>query len=155
MMSKLLPNGNMGTGSIKHNPTPLQICLSLKKTNIYLRHSRLGIICTHNEGLRFRKSAAIAVVKNAKDAKDGLIQSVADINSPNGKLSNHSLAILLTQPERSKSTINTEKIRCISKLETTEPIDVDIKTHRYQRPMNVDMPKCSKGSVKPLKQLKL
>ena len=56
------------------------------------------------------------------DGRDGLIQSVADnfdadINSPNGKLSTHSLALLLTQPEIRKSTINTEKIRRISKLE--------------------------------------
>ena len=95
-MSKLLPDmrelvslqiGNMVTGSIKCNPTPLQICLGLliKENKGLLKiYSQFGITCTYDdEGLRFRKSAAIAGVKNAKlsdifDGKDGLIQSVAD-----------------------------------------------------------------------------
>ena len=169
-MSELvsLQIGNMVTGSIKRNPTPLQICLGLlikENKRLLKTYSQLGITCTHDEGLRFRVSAAIAGVKNAKfsgicNEKDGFIQSVAgnrdaDINSPNSKLSTQAVVILLTQPELSKSTINTEKIRRISKLEMTEPIDFDIKTRRYQGPKNVYMSKCSKDSAKSLKQLAL
>ena len=66
-----------------------------------------GVTSTYHELLCFKKSVAVAAAKNAEmtaisKAEDGLHQIVvdnfdADIASQNGKLSTHSLAVLLTQ----------------------------------------------------------
>ena len=60
------------------------------------------------EILRFKKSAAVVAAKDPSvhwisSAESGLVQTIvdnfdADIHSPNGKLSTHSLAMILTQP---------------------------------------------------------
>ena len=175
-MSTLLPNineklaplqiGNMLTTAIKRKLTQLQTYLGLliKENKRLLQiFSQLGITCTHDEGLRFRKSAATAGVKSAKlsgicDAREGLIQSLADnfdanINSSNGMLSTHSLAILLTQPEISTSTMRNQKIKCLSKSEMTEPIDFEVRTRNYHGTKDVNMPRTSKETVESLKNL--
>lgn len=58
--------------------------------------------------MHFKRSAAVATVTNSESTtiskvKDGLVQVVkdnfdAEISSQNGKLSTHSLAVLLTKP---------------------------------------------------------
>ena len=68
-----------------------------------------GVTCTYDELMRFKKFVAVAAAKNAEmtaisKAENGLVQIVVDnfdvdIESQNGNLSTHSLAVLLTQPD--------------------------------------------------------
>ena len=66
------------------------------------------VTCSYDEVLRFKKSAAVSAavysrLQGISDARHGLVQVVVDnfdtdISSPNGKLSTHSLAMIVTQP---------------------------------------------------------
>ena len=70
--------------------------------------SELGVPCSYDELLRFKKSAVVAAVtspalQGISDSDSGLIQVVVDNfdahnSSQNGELSTHSLAVLVTQP---------------------------------------------------------
>ncbi|KAI4803777.1 hypothetical protein KUCAC02_025425 [Chaenocephalus aceratus] len=103
--------GNIVTSVLKSQPTDLQIALG-----VLLRHSKMllgytydfGITCSYDEVLCFKKSAAVSAMKDPimqgiSTSENGLVQTVvdnfdADIHSPNGKLSTHSLAMIMTQP---------------------------------------------------------
>ena len=72
-----------------------------------------------DEILRFKKSAALEATKVLKlsgihEGRFGLIQTVADnfdadISSQNGKVTTHSLAMLITQP---KTAVNDDQSTC-------------------------------------------
>ena len=90
--------------------------------------------------MRFKRSAARAATKELScsglaDASAGLVQVVADnfdadISSQNGKLSTHSLAVLVTKPETEAGKCMPETIRRITKEEMSEPIDYYIYIQR-------------------------
>ena len=104
--------GNIITSALTNHPNQLQISLA-----VLLRESKelvktmndFGVTCTYDELLRFKKSVAVAAAKSTEltaisKVEDGLVQVVvdnfdADIASQNGKLSTHSLAVLLAQPD--------------------------------------------------------
>ena len=74
--------------------------------------TKFCITCSYYEVLRFKKSAAVAAVSNSTlqgiSINNGLIQMVvdnfdADISSQNGKISTHSLAMLIMQPSKDMS----------------------------------------------------
>ncbi len=101
--------GNMVTSAITHRPTTLQITLGtlLGEKLLIEQCSEFGITCSYDEILRFKKSVAHAAsrekhLQGLMDSKVGLVQTVADnfdanIASPNGLKSTHSLALLITQ----------------------------------------------------------
>ena len=102
---------NVITDVITNYPTPLQVALGilLRDSKAVVNHMYdYRITCSYDELLRFKSSAAVAasadmVKQGISDANDGLIQVVADnfdtdISSPNGKLSTHSLAMIIIQP---------------------------------------------------------
>ena len=124
------------------------------------------VTCSYNEILRFKKSAALAATKNIKlsrvhQGSMGLIQAVADnfdanISSQNGKLTTHSLAMLITQPTNDTPDEQhpRESIPRVSKADMSKPIDFEIRVHRYKGPKKVPMPEnCSRKHVLPLKFL--
>ena len=103
--------GNVVTSILKSQPTDLQVSLGvlLRDSKMILGYTYdFGITCSYDEVLRFKKSAAVAAAKDPNlhgisDSENGLVQTIvdnfdADIHSPNGKLSTHSLAMILTQP---------------------------------------------------------
>ena len=103
--------GNIITSVLRNRPIDLQIVLG-----VLLRDYKTipgytydyGITCSYDEILRFKKSAAVVAARDPSvhgisSAESGLVQTIvdnfdADIHSPNGKLSTHSLAMILTQP---------------------------------------------------------
>ena len=171
-LDKTLPAiliGSIVTSILKNYPTGLQIALGVKmgraRQLVELLHE-FGISCTYDELLCFKRSAAIAATKDISltgisDHTDGLVQVVvdnfdADISSQNGKLSTHSLAILVTQPDQqTNSTENPPKVmQRISKDEMSEPVDYNIDIHRYHGPTKPPMPiNAAAKSVLPLKIL--
>ena len=103
--------GNIITSVLRNQPTDLQISLGvlLRDSKLILGYTHdFGVTCTYDEVLRFKKSAAVAAsrdpsVHGISSSKNGLVQTIvdnydADIHSPNGKQSTHSLAMILTQP---------------------------------------------------------
>ena len=102
--------GNIITSSLRNFPTPLQVALGVMvrdSKGLVSQLSSFGVTCTYDELQRFKKSAAVAASASANkqgisDCKEGLIQVVidnfdADISSQNGKISTHSLAMLVSQ----------------------------------------------------------
>ena len=97
--------GNIITVTLKHQPTSLQVSIG-----VLFRESKkiLGYTHDYDEVLHFKKSAAVAALKDSSvhgisKAENGLVQIVVDsfdddISSPNGKLSTHSLATIIMQP---------------------------------------------------------
>jgi hypothetical protein len=103
--------GNIITSVLCNKATDLQIALGalLRDSKTILGYTYdFGITCSYDEVLRFKKSAAVIASKEPSvhgisNADGGLVQTVADnfdadIHSPNGKLSTHSLAMIVTQP---------------------------------------------------------
>ena len=103
--------GSILTGAVSNNPTALQITLGSKlgrSKNIITTMQSFGVTCSYDEVLRFKRSAAKSATMEQSyhgisDASEGLVQVVVDnfdaeISSQNGKLSTHSLAVLVTQP---------------------------------------------------------
>ena len=91
------------------------------------------------------------------DASSGLIQVVADnfdadISSQNGKLSTHSLAVLVTQPDTQTVPVEQPKLfKRIPKEEMTEPLEYDVDIKRYNGPSKPAMPtNASHRTVLPL-----
>lgn len=161
--------GSIVTSTKKNFPTNLQIALGIvlrdTKSVIQLMH-KFGITCSYDEVLRFKKSAATAVVEDAKasglfDVADGMIQVVADnfdaeISSQNGKRTTHSLAVLLAQEEsvESYSKNSTETFKRISKTDMANHIKYDVQIHHFNGPKKPNMPqKEAQISVLPLKLL--
>lgn len=106
--------GNMVTGILLNTATNLQIALGVKvrfsKRLAQFLHT-FQVVCSYDEILRFKRSAAHAAAKDINTSgitTDGrkFTQIVvdnfdADIASQNGKLSTHSLAMLVAQTEKS------------------------------------------------------
>lgn len=100
------------TSALSNIPTSLQIALGNlmgDPKSIANKLYRFGVTCSYDVILRFKKSAALAATKDLKlsgihEAHCGLIQTVADnfdadISSQNGRVTSHSLAMLVTQPK--------------------------------------------------------
>lgn len=130
--------GNMVTSIVTNQSTDLQIALGvlLRDSKMIVNHMYdYGITCSYDEVLRFKKSAAVAAAQDLNqqgisNSHHGLVQIVADnfdadICSPNGKLSTHSLAMIITQPAKENDTQEHKSIKRISKDEMLEPIGED------------------------------
>ena len=103
--------GNIITSLISNKVTNLQLALGnlIRDSKALINQMyQFRVTCSYHEILRFKKSAALAATKNIKprgihQGSIGLTQAVADnfdanISSQNGKLTTHSLAMLITQP---------------------------------------------------------
>lgn len=149
--------GSILTGAVKNNSTALQIALGSKlgrSKNIITTMLSFGVTCSYDEVLRFKRSAAKAATMERSclgisAASEGLVQVVVDnfdaeISSQNGKLSTHSLAVLVTQPESISDAdqCHREAIPRISKEQMSEPIDYDVTIQRYNGPKKPKMPEC-------------
>lgn len=140
---------NMISGASMSYPTPMQVDLGVMIRNskklINVMHA-LGVTCSYDEVLRFKKSAAIAASKSVtaqglSSNENGLVQVVvdnfdADISSQNGKISTHSLAMLITQTLENDTTehSNDNVIRRLNKAEMSEKIDFNPEIETYQGP---------------------
>lgn len=106
--------GHIVTGTVKGQSTELQVCFGvlLRESKMSLGYmSDYGVSCPYDEVLLFKKSAAVAAVDDfsvhgVKDSTKGLTQVIvdnfdADIHSANGKLSTHSLGMIVIQPGNS------------------------------------------------------
>ena len=125
--------GNMVTAIIREKPTDLQIALGVlfkdSKSPLTYMHD-FGITCSYDEVLRFKKSAAVATSTISSLQKNGpLVQVVvdnfdADIHSPNGKTSTHSLAMIVAQPSTPDNTDikKTELISRLKKVDMMQPL---------------------------------
>ena len=155
--------GNVVTGTVCSKPTDLQIMLGVllreSKANIKTLKD-YGITCSYDEVLRFKKSAAAAAVSNIdrleiQAEKSTMIQVVvdnfdADIASQNGKVSTHSLAMILTQNERTDSGSNESAVSDIDRLSRAErrlPIDEEVEVVQY-------IPKQKKPPMTPMTDLR-
>ena len=88
-----------------------------------------GVTSLYDEILRFRKSAVVAAttqssLRGISDNHTGLVQAIADnfdagISSQNGKVSTHSLALLLTQ-QQIKCYPQEESNQTIRRIKTTD-----------------------------------
>ncbi|KAJ8021891.1 hypothetical protein HOLleu_39220 [Holothuria leucospilota] len=124
------------TDVLTNYPTPLQVALGVllgDSKSIVGHMYDYRITCSYNELLRFKSSAATAasadlVKQGVSDAGDGLIQVVADnfdadISSPNGKLSTHSLAIIIMQSTGDHDNSMNETIPRLKKSEMSKSIE--------------------------------
>ena len=160
---------NIITSVLSSKPTNLQIALGnliRDSKSLINRLYQFRVTCSYDEILRFKRSAALAATRDIKlsginQGSLGLIQAVADnfdadISSQNGKITTHSLAMLITQPTNASDDEQNirESIPRISKSDMSKEIDFEILMQRYQGPKIVPMPdNCSKKSVLPLKVL--
>lgn len=162
--------GNIVTNAISKSPTSLQVALGnlMRDSKSLLNQMyQFRVTCSYDEILRFKKSAALAASRTIQlsgihESNSGLIQVVADnfdadISSQNGKVTTHSLAMLISQPKCDVDVPNEVSIPTIpraTKADLSKPIDFEITTQRYQGPKRVPMPEDSaKKSVLPLKVL--
>ncbi len=157
--------GSIISSILNNHPTLLQICMTLlmrdSKDLVSTMHD-YGVTCTYDELLRFKKSAACAAslsssLTGISDSSEGLIQFVvdnfdADISSQNGKLSTHSLAMLMTQPKSTTEDLP-PTISRIDKSSMKEPIQYDAEVVRYDGPKKPEMPRSA--AVKQVMPLKL
>jgi len=150
--------GSIVTGVINNQPTALQTTLGSKmgrSKKLINTLESFGVTCSYDEVLRFKRSSAQAAAKELScpgiaEASDGLIQVVVDnfdaeISSQNGKLSTHSLAVLVTQPETKTDAdqCRPDTIQRITKEEMSEPIEYDISVQRYNGPKKPKMPQAA------------
>ena len=104
-------------------------------------------MCSYDEVLRFRKSAATASQQvtsrglvNTSQSEAGLVQVVVDnfdanISSQNGLISIHVLAMLLTQTCETDEIANMpDTIPRLRKEDMTAQIESDVPVHRYDGP---------------------
>ena len=104
---------------------------------------QFGVTFTYDELLHFKRSAATCIAQskhncNILDCGDGLVQIVGDnfdtnISSPNGKLSTHSLALLIMQPDKNDDEIQIAIIRRLSKNEMVDPVPYNVDIALGQR----------------------
>lgn len=153
--------GNIVTSVMTSQPTDLQIALGvlLRDSKMIINHMYdYRVTCSYDEVLRFKKSAAVAAAQDLSqqgisDAKHGLVQVVtdnfdADIYSLNGKLSTHSLAMIITQPSHEGDTEVDDTIRRLRKDEVSQPITDDQDGHLayyrgQKKPMMPQLPAAS------------
>ena len=160
--------GNIITSSLRNVPTALQVALGVMvrdSKGLVSQLSSICVTCTYDELQRFKKSAAVAASESTNkqgisDCKSGLVQVVidnfdADISSQNGKISTHSLAMLVTQTgELNTESDNDESTKRIELNQIYAPIVYDIDTETYTGPKKPDMPLyASKKTVPSLKIL--
>ena len=161
--------GNIVTSIISNNPTNLQIALGnliRDSKSLINQMYQFGVTCSYDEILGFKRSAALAATNDIQlsgihEGDRGLIQTLvdnfdADISSQNGKLTTHSLAMLImqpcTQPDENQNIPST--IPRVSKADMSQQIYFELPIQHYQRPKKVPMPdNCSKKFVPPLKVL--
>lgn len=159
--------GNIITSVTSNKFTDLQLALGnlIRDSKTLINNMyHFRITCSYDEILRFKKSAAIAATKDIKlsgihEGSKGLINSIVDnfdanISSQNGKVSTHSLAMLIAQPKITSSDDQQprDSIPRIAKTDMSKPNDFEIEAHRYQGPKTVPMPEsCSRKNVLPLK----
>ena len=158
------------TNILINHPTSLQIALGVLVRESKLLINQLyafRITCSYDEVLRYKKSAAVAITKDSnlkiiKDSREGMVQVIvdnfdADISSPNGKLSTHSLAVIVAQKDSNQTVRGVDYIprfRRLNKKEMSKPIDYNHPIVRYQGPKNPEMPViASLKQVSPLKVL--
>ncbi len=162
--------GNIITSVLRKQATCLQTALGIlvrdSKAVVNQFHD-FQVTCSYDEVLRFKKSAAVAQTKKPglggiRDNRAGLIQVVADnfdadISSQNGKLSTHSLALIVTQPATTDNEFNresTERLHRISKSEMVHAIEHNVPIERYTGGKKPEMPaEISKQAILPLKVL--
>jgi hypothetical protein len=100
--------GSVISSILKNQATNLQIGLAVKmgeSKKLINDMYKYGVSCTYTEMRRFKRSVAKAAVTDIKlsgisDADKGLVQVIVDnfdaeIASQNGKLSTHSLAVIV------------------------------------------------------------
>lgn len=103
--------GNIVSSVVNHYTTPLQLGIGLlmgESKSLLAHLYDYRVTCTHDEVLRFKKSAAIAKDTDIQDqgishASVGLVQVVADnfdatLSTPNCVGSTHCLAMIAIQP---------------------------------------------------------
>ena len=144
--------GNMITSVLTNQSTPLQITLgtTLREKLLIEQFSEFGVTCTYDKVKRFKKSVAHAAsndrqLQGLMDGKFGLVQTVADnfdanIASPNGLKSIHSLALLVTQVQESVNDAKvSQSVRRLRKEENGDLAQaVDIQY--YKGPQKPSMP---------------
>ena len=166
-LTKLCPNTtpklpivmicNMITTQLTKVPCPLQVTLGtlIRGKELIQQLNKFGVVCSYDEVLRFRKSAATASKQvgsrglvHTSQTGAGLVQVVVDnfdanISSQNGLRSTHALAVLLTQTatcDTENSGLLPDTIPRIRKEDMTAQVDCDVPVHRYNGPKRPDMP---------------
>ena len=129
---------NVITSVLSNKTTSLQIALcnlSRDSKSLINELYQFRVTCSYDEILRFKRSAALAATTDIKlsginQGSLGLIQAVAEnfdanISSQNGKITTHSLAMIITQPTNaSDGDQNTrESIPRISESDMLRGID--------------------------------
>ena len=130
--------GNIITSVLRNRPTDLQIGLGVLLRDYKTIHGYTydyGITCSYNEILRFKKPAAVVSAKDPSingisSAESGLVQPIVDncdagIHSPNGKLSTHSLAMILTQPSTPGNETDADTIERLNHCDVKLTINED------------------------------
>jgi len=177
LLTKLLPDAtsrlpmimicNMITSQIRRIPTPLQVTIGtlIKEKELIHELYKCGVVCSYDEVLRFRKSAAIASLTSrglvdTSQPGAGMAQVIVDnfdanISSQNGLQSTHALAMLLTQTcAKGHETKQQDTIRRIRKEEMTTEVESDVSIQRYDGPKKPAMPPPkAKKTVLPLRVL--
>jgi len=175
LLSKLSPKldrtlpailiGSILTSIVKNYPTGLQVALGVKmgrSKQLVSLLKEFGVTCTYDELQRFKRSAAKAATADCSltglaDSSSGLVQVIADnfdadISSQNGKLSTHSLAVLVTQPDPQTPHVQEPNvIKRLRKEEMSESLEYDVDIQRYNGPSKPLMPKnAAQSTVIPL-----
>ena len=155
---------NIITNVLRNSPTPLQVALGilLRDSKAVISHMYdYRVTCSYDEVLRFKSSAAVAASTNPanqgiSDAKDGLIQIVADnfdsdISSPNGKLSTHSMAMIIMQPTRNSDKPQCETIPRLKKNEVPKTLmdEQDYYSQNFIHRKKPSMPALTTSSLSP------
>ena len=155
---------NIITSVLRNSPTPLQVALGilLRDSKAVISHMYdYRVTCSYDEVLRFKSSAAVAASTNPanqgiSDAKDGLIQIVADnfnsdISSPNGKLSTHSMAMIVMQPTRNSDKPQCETIPRLKKNEVPKTLmdEQDYYSQNFIHRKKPSMPALTTSNLSP------
>jgi len=157
--------GNMLTGMVTNFPTSLQIGLGivLRQKDLIHQFFKFGVVCSYDEVLRFRRSAAHAStnitdrgIQHISRNGSGLVQVVIDnfdtnISSQNGLQSTHSLAMLVTQTNQVTNDVEMpETITRITKEDMTATVGAEVDIKRYTGPKKPNMPE-NKVCILPLR----
>jgi len=118
---------NIITPILANHLTDLQVSLVLhlrESKELVKTMSNFWVTCIYDELLHFKKSVVSQAAKSAdvtaiSNVEDGLVQVVVDnfdakIAFQNDKLSNHSLAVLVTQPDADTQEVNKSKATFVS-----------------------------------------
>jgi hypothetical protein len=125
--------GNMVTSVLANHPTPLQIALGvfIHRKKIINHMSDYSVTCSYDELRRYKKS--YAVVRYTQLMKEQrypvTVKHIADnfnaeMSSPNGKVSTHSLAMIECFPE-TENTDESDSFHRISKEDMKNPVHYD------------------------------